>query len=137
MNVSEASRRRRKQRTARRAAAFAVWAMALMAGACVHPRPPVRFDSPDVNVRIAAIRRAARTKYKSAAPQLVVALDDDDPAVRFYAIEALRRIAGERKGYNYFDDDPDARKPAVARWREWVIEQGMKMPESATRPVQR
>jgi HEAT repeat protein len=103
---------------------------------CVHPREPARFDSPDVNARIAAIRRAARTKDKSAAPHLVVALDDDDPAVRFYAIEALRRLAGDRKGYDYFEEDPDHRGSAVQRWRDWVVEQGMAMPQPAptTRP---
>src|SRR4051812_50191371 len=93
--------------------------LALLAGlavcGCAHPREPIRFDSPDVNARIAAIRRAARTGDKSAAPHLVVALDDEDPAVRFYAIEALRRLTGERKGYDYFDDDPGLRRPAVRR----------------------
>ena len=104
-------------------------------GGCAHPREPVRFDSADVNVRIAAIRRAARTRDKSAAPQLVVALDDEDPAVRFYAIEALRRLTGERKGYDYFEDEPDLRRPAVQRWRQWIAEQGMTMPEPTVPPA--
>jgi hypothetical protein len=112
-------------------AAFVLVCGGVGGGGCAHPREPIRFDSPDVNVRIAAIRRAARTKDKSAAPQLVLALSDDDPAVRFYAIEALRRLTGDRKGYDYFDDDPDQRRPAVERWRTWVIEQGMTMPDSA------
>jgi len=128
MNVSEASRRRKRSPASR---AVAVWALALLAGACVHPREPIRFDSKDVNVRIAAIRRAARNKDKSAAPQVVLALDDEDPAVRFYAIEALRRLTGERKGYDYFEEDPDLRRPAVEWWRAWVVEQGMTMPKSA------
>jgi HEAT repeat protein len=138
MNWSDASADRRsdawKGRPARPAAAATLLLTVILlteVGGCVHPRAPIRFDSPDVNARIAAIRHAVRTKDQSAAPHLVVALDDDDPAVRFYAIEALRQLTGERKGYNYFEDDPDLRRPAVDRWRAWVEQQGMKMPGSA------
>ena len=123
--------RRRVRPRARRCVRLALLAGLALCG-CAHPREPIRFDSPDVNARIAAIRRAARTGDKSAAPHLVVALDDEDPAVRFYAIEALRRLTGERKGYDYFEDDPDQRWPAVQRWREWVEHQGMTMPEGRT-----
>ena len=118
----------------------ALAALALAASACAHPREPVRLDSRDTNARVAAIKHAARSRDRSAAPELVAALDDDDPAVRFYAIEALERIGGDRLGYDYFEDDPDARRPAVQRWREWVVRQGMTMPPTtgdrpaATRP---
>jgi HEAT repeat protein len=134
MSLSDASGRRtlrRGPRVVRRAVVIALLAGLSVCG-CVHPREPVRFDSPDVNARIAAIRRAARTGDRSAAPHLVLALDDDDPAVRFYAIEALRRLAGERMGYDYYEDDPDARQPAVQRWRQWVVGQGMTMPSEST-----
>jgi HEAT repeat protein len=96
----------------------------VVAAGCTHPREPVRLDSRDTNARIAAIKRVAASKDRSAAPQLVAALEDEDPAVRFFAIGALHRMAGDRLDYDYFDD-ADARKPAVARWRQWLTDQGL------------
>jgi HEAT repeat protein len=120
---------------ARRAVLDGALALALAAvgAGCVHPREPVRLDSPDINTRIAAIKRVAETKDRTAAPQLVALLDDEDPAVRFFAIEALERIAGDRKGYDYYDDAPDDRRPAIARWHQWLVDQGM-TPLPAKRP---
>jgi HEAT repeat protein len=129
MTLSDASCRRNS-----RVAVFAGLALSLTAFGCAHPRPPVRLDSPDINARIIAIKRAARARDVSAAPQLVIALDDDDPAVRFYAIKGLERLAGDRKGYDYHEDDADARRPAVARWRAWVEAQGMTMPDAEAQP---
>ena len=112
-------------------------------GACTAPRPDYVVTDPDPGVKIPAIKQSVARHADDAATvrQLVKDLDSDDPAVRFYAIEALCRLTGERKGYNYFESDPEVRRPAVDRWRAWVIDQGMTMPQSltgvATQPLTR
>ena len=48
--------------------------------------------------RILAIREAGERRDPLAVPLLVDRLEDEDPAVRFYAILALERITGDRRG---------------------------------------
>lgn len=88
-------------------------ALAVLAG-CAHGPRHVYDDAPDD--KIPAIKQAARQRDKSAIPQLVKDLDNDDPAIRFYAIDALHTLTGQTYGYRYFDDD-EVRKPAVERWK--------------------
>jgi hypothetical protein len=76
----------------------------------------------DASFKIPAIKTAAEQKDRDAIPFLIDDLNSDDPAVRFYAIEALRRITNQTFDYDYFDDAPD-RAPAVQRWREWYESQ--------------
>ncbi|MDB5326110.1 MAG: hypothetical protein JWM57_1679 [Phycisphaerales bacterium] len=75
----------------------------------------------DVAFKAPAIKEAVVDRQKAAVPQLVKDLDDDDSAVRFYAIEGLRRLTGQTFDYHYFDDTP-ARAPAVAKWQAWLAE---------------
>jgi 23S rRNA A2030 N6-methylase RlmJ len=42
-------------------------------------------------------------------------LGSDDPAVRLYAIVALEKITGERRGYSPYDP-PYEREQAIERW---------------------
>jgi len=72
--------------------------------------------------KIPAIKEATRTHNKAAIPQLVADLDSDDPAVRMYAIDALQMLTGETFGYRYYDND-EARKPSVAKWKQWLAHQ--------------
>jgi hypothetical protein len=77
----------------------------------------------DVAFKAPAIKEAVAERQKKAVPQLVKDLDDDDAAVRFYAIEGLRRLTGRTFDYRYYDDAA-ARRPAVATWKQWLSEQG-------------
>jgi hypothetical protein len=96
---------------------------ALVAVGCTAPKPPPNIADPDPQVKIAGIKQAAERNDRSALPALVGQLDSDDPAVRFFAIEALGRFTGgDRLGYAYYADD-DERKPALARWQEWLRRQ--------------
>ncbi len=97
--------------------------LALLAGGCAAPRPVRNVTNPDPSGKIPAIKQAVRDKNARAAPQLVKDLNSEDPAVRFFAIGALRRLTGETLGYQYFDDEP-ARTPAVKRWEQWLHERG-------------
>jgi HEAT repeat protein len=72
-----------------------------------------------VNERIKAIREAGEQKDRTAVPILVNRLEDEDDAVRFFAIIALERITGQRFGYEY--SQPLAvRTRSVEIWREYL-----------------
>ena len=55
-----------------------------------------------------------RTDDVSKTPLIVEQLDSDDPAVRFMAIAALKKLTGETYGYHY-EDPPSLREPAIPR----------------------
>jgi len=76
-------------------------------------------ESQDPMVRIRAMKWAADNSVRPAVPQLVDSLQSEDEAVRFYAIEALRRVTGTDCGYDY-KTPPHRRAAAVKRWREFL-----------------
>ncbi|MBN2562574.1 MAG: HEAT repeat domain-containing protein [Phycisphaerae bacterium] len=83
--------------------------------------PNIHSDDPDE--RILGICEAAKAKDRRAVPLLVDRLEDEDDAVRFYAIGALDRITGKRLGYDYAEPLSDRAK-AVERWRRYVRDSG-------------
>jgi hypothetical protein len=78
--------------------------------------------SDDASQKIPAMKRAADRNDRSAIPEMIKALDSDDPAVRFYAIESLERMTKETFGYHYFDES-EGRRLAIERWQKWSKEQ--------------
>ena len=90
--------------------------------ACTQPRPSLLISDPELTVKIPAMKKAVREKDKKAAGDLVKELDSDDPAVRFYALESLQRLTGQRFGYEYYYDK-DQRKPSLKRWQQWLAQQ--------------
>lgn len=76
-------------------------------------------QSQDPRVRIMAIKWAGDNEVWAAVPHVVDSLQSEDQAVRFYAIEALRRITGADHGYDY-KAAPHERAAAVKRWREFL-----------------
>jgi hypothetical protein len=101
-------------------AALAAWCVA---GGCSEPRGPLSVKSDDPDLKIPAIKQDVRQRNMHDAAQMVKDLNDDDPAVRFYAIEGLRRLTGQTFDYHYYDDE-DQRQPAIERWRQWLAQQG-------------
>jgi hypothetical protein len=95
-------------------------ALLVFAGGCVPPRPKLVVTNPDPTVKIPAIKKAVDEHNLAATRQMVKDLESEDPAVRFYAVEGLRKMTGEDYGYNWFDEDDDARRPAVKKWQEWL-----------------
>jgi len=69
--------------------------------------------------KIPAIKQKVRQKDLESVGQLVKDLESDDPAVRFYAIEGLRRLTGETYEYRYYESE-DQRKLAVEKWKRWM-----------------
>ena len=70
-------------------------------------------------IRIRAIKWAADNEIRPAISPLVDSLQNEDQAVRFYAIEALRRLVGTNYGYDY-KAQPNRRAAAIQRWKEFV-----------------
>lgn len=85
-------------------------------------RGPVSIHSDDPDLKINAIQRDAATNNKRDIDTMVEDLNCDDPAMRFYSIEALRRITHCDLGYHYYEDE-DQRAPAIARWKDWLKKQ--------------
>ncbi|MBN2447676.1 MAG: HEAT repeat domain-containing protein [Phycisphaerae bacterium] len=77
------------------------------------------FDSLNPYDRTRAIVVRAEAGDATAVHRLVALLDDEDSAVRMYAIVALKRLCGTDYGYRYYDCQDD-RAAAVARWREAI-----------------
>jgi len=81
-------------------------------------------ESSNPTLRIMAIKRAGDSKDSLAVPQLVDCLQNEDDSVRFYAVEALRRITGTDRGYVY-KDPPQKRAAAVKRWQDFLATSGV------------
>jgi hypothetical protein len=93
---------------------------------CFSPEKP-SLVSNDPSLKIPAIKQSAAARDGSAIKQLVKDLDSDDPAVRFYAIRALREITGNTFDYRYYEDEIQ-RKPALKRWQVWLATRQGKSP---------
>lgn len=104
-------------------------AIALAMMSC-RPIEPLSVKNPDPTIKIPAIKEAVRRDKTSAVPQMVHDLNSDDPAVRLFSIYGLRKLTGEDFGYRFYLDE-DERKPALAKWREWLE----KSDSAATRPT--
>src|SRR4051812_21874264 len=94
----------------------------VLAAGCTAPRGPIVVTDPDPSIKVLAIERAVGSRDMSVTPQLVADLNNDDPAIRMYAIGGLQRLTGQTFGYRYFDDE-DQRKPALKKWQQWLSEQ--------------
>jgi hypothetical protein len=93
--------------------------LCLMTGCFPAPMPKPSLTDPDPTAKIPAIRLSVQNKDMTATKSLVKDLNSDDPAVRFYAIEGLRKLTNEDYGYHYYDDQ-DQRAEAIKRWEAWV-----------------
>ncbi|MFQ6048064.1 MAG: HEAT repeat domain-containing protein [Phycisphaerae bacterium] len=100
------------------------WLSLVGAGACrFGAAQPGRISSPDPLERAKAIVRAGKSRDVSAIPLLVDRLEDENEAVRFYAIQALVRITGRDFGYRYYSPAAERRR-AIRRWRDFVDRRG-------------
>jgi len=84
---------------------------------CVGQPPAIASDNPDK--LIPAIKAGVVAHDKRIIPYLVQDLQSNDGAIRFYAIDGLRRLTGQDLGYVYYGD-ADQRKAACERWQRWL-----------------
>jgi hypothetical protein len=103
---------------------------------------PASLNSPYADERVRAARTAADYPYGTAAERrvalemLVGRLEDDDEAVRLFAIIALDKLTGTRLGYEYHAT-ADERLRAVQSWRRYLDREARLAdgPAGATQPV--
>lgn len=95
--------------------------ISLLSCGCVHPSPPLSVADPEASVKIPAIKQAVQQDNQSVLPQLVRDLDSDDAAVRFFAVQGLRRLTGEDLGYHFYYDKIQ-RRPYIELWQKWLRE---------------
>lgn len=107
---------------------LALTGLLVVVAGCVGGYKP-DLQSPDPAARIRAIVEVANEGKTSAVPALVDRLEDEDEGVRFYAIEALKRLTGEDMGYRYYESAYE-RRPAVERWRRYARQHEARTPTS-------
>jgi HEAT repeat protein len=81
-------------------------------------RPETDLVHPFAGVRMRAVGEVRRTGDTEYVPALIERLDDDDPAVRLAAGEALVELTGHDTGYEPWAE-PAERRRQVAAWRAW------------------
>ncbi len=93
------------------------------AGACAPSSADLarQLENRDPHARIGAIVQAAESEQTALLPNLVDRLEDEDSAVRFFAIMALEKLVGHRLGYSY-SARPAERAKAVQAWRDLLAE---------------
>lgn len=96
------------------------WVVGLGGCGASASRSELALESPDPSVRAVAIVRAADRRDESVVPLLVDRLEDEDAAVRLYAILALDRLTGTRLGYEYGGSEVE-RRASVDRWRRYLV----------------
>ncbi|MFQ5424881.1 MAG: HEAT repeat domain-containing protein [Phycisphaerae bacterium] len=95
-------------------------AAGLSGAACFGPHEVrVGIQSRDALGRSLAIHNAGESNDRLAIPLLIDRLEDEDPAVRLFAILALEKLAGRRFGYDYAKPAVE-RAASVARWRTYA-----------------
>lgn len=100
-----------------------LWGVALLLigglGGCARANWHQQLQSEDPLQRIDGAVAAGQARDKAAAGALVDRLEDDDQAVRMYAILALKRIEGTTLGYKYWAEPSDLAH-MTQRWRAYL-----------------
>ena len=86
---------------------------------CQDYRGPVSIHSNDPDLHVVAIKRDQACPNHEDLVQMVEDLNDDDPAIRFYAIQSLQRVTHDDFGYRFYEDE-DQRVPSLKRWQAWM-----------------
>ena len=77
-----------------------------------------RLGSPVAQERFQALHWLAEHGSEAAVPAFIDSLRDEDPSVRWAAIQALRERTGET--FDYRPEDPEPRRAKAAeRWQRW------------------
>ncbi len=99
-----------------------IFGVLVLLNSCAYYPGPHGLASNDASEKIPAMKRAADAHDTSAIPAIVKALASDDPAVRFYAIQSLRRLTGHTFDYRFYASYEE-RREAIGRWQRWLAEQ--------------
>ena len=115
---------------------FGWLAWAAVLGGCgpwATPSLTERLQDEDPAVRARAAVEAGEQRDRQAVPYLIDRLTDRERAVRMFAIGALAKITGERRGYPPFGESAE-QEEAARRWRRWWQQQGGAAASAAETP---
>ncbi len=106
-----------------RAAALMMVGLGCGLPGCLRARSDLvtRLEDPAPEVRIRAIQDLVVRERRELLPQLVDRLEDEDAAVRLYAILGLERLTGTRLNYSAHGSRK-ARRESAAAWRAYLAE---------------
>ena len=95
----------------------------ILSGGCLQTERPISsadLKNPDPVIRIRAIKWTGENKDTKAVPKLLELSQNEDQAVRFYAVVALRNITQTNLGFDY-QSDARRRAEAVNYWKKRFV----------------
>ncbi|MEQ8788235.1 MAG: PQQ-binding-like beta-propeller repeat protein [Pirellulaceae bacterium] len=84
-------------------------------------------DDRDDHVALEAARGIGNRGDRAALAALVRLLDADDPLIRSQSAAMLQGMTGQNFDYASYSTPPE-RRAAVARWEEWILDEGRSAP---------
>jgi len=89
-----------------------------MLSACGSIDSSTKLQSPDANTRMDALLKAGNSGNENKVPEIVPALQSEDPLVRWAAQQSLEKLTGTTLGYGW-SDSPSNRAAATQKWVAW------------------
>ena len=99
-------------------------------GACGSIDSGAKLQSPDANTRMDALLKAGNSANENTVPQIVPALQSEDPLVRWAAQQSLEKLTGTTLGYGWIDS-PNKRAVATQKWVEWCKSKNLSTPAAS------
>ena len=104
--------------SARNARTYSSLVCAALLCACGSIDSATKLQSPDANTRMDAVLKAGESGNEKTVPQIVPALQSEDPLVRWAAQQSLQKLTGTTLGYGW-SDSPSKRAEATQKWVLW------------------
>ena len=89
-----------------------------------------KLQSPDANTRMDALLKAGNSGNENTVPQIVPALQSEDPLVRWAAQQSLEKLTGTTLGYGW-SDSPSHRAAATQKWVAWCKNKNLSTPAAS------
>ena len=106
-----------------RAGLLGALACALLS-ACGSIDSSTKLQSPDANTRMDAVLKAGNSGNENKVPEIVPALQSEDPLVRWAAQQSLEKLTGTTLGYGW-SDSPSKRAEATQKWVLWCKDKNL------------
>ncbi|MSR33791.1 MAG: HEAT repeat domain-containing protein [Phycisphaerales bacterium] len=98
--------------------------LGVLLGACDSMDSDAKLQSPDATTRMNAVLTAGNSGNEKTVPQIVPALQSEDPLVRWAAQQSLEKLTGTTLGYGW-SDSPNKRYQATQKWVLWCKEKNL------------
>jgi HEAT repeat protein len=112
-----------------RAGLLSALACALLS-ACGSMDSSTKLQSPDANTRMDAVLKAGNSGNENTVPEIVPALQSEDPLVRWAAQQSLEKLTGTTLGYGW-SDSPSNRAAATQKWVAWCKNKNLSTPAAS------